>query len=41
MITFEEIKQNETIKTYIIEAKANNITTVERSDFVRISYKNI
>ena len=25
----------------LIEAKANNITTVERSDFVRISYKNI
>ena len=25
----------------LIEAKANNIATIERSDFVRISYKNI
>ena len=25
----------------LVEAKTNNITTVERSDFVRISYKNI
>lgn len=25
----------------LVESKNNNITTVERSDFVRISYKNI